>query len=134
MCQAKSQQSSPVRLSPSAASNANPVSFTATAHGFDTNSLPLVTISGGTGNWAAVNGTWTATITGANTFTIPVNSTTFGAVSGTLLVTTYAPLTNVAVWSVKKFVYDGSNNLIWSGWVGGVPSERTTCTAPAQYQ
>lgn len=67
----------------SAATNANPVVFTANAHGLSTGDG--ITISGGTGNWAAVNGSWTITVTGANTFSIPVDSTTFGAITGTLV-------------------------------------------------
>ncbi len=102
----------------SAASNASPVSFTATAHGLDYQSgatvLPVVTISGGTGAWAGVNGQFVATPTSANAFTIPVDSTAFGALSGTLVVTTTAPKTTEAVWLVKGFVY-ATANLIFSG-------------------
>lgn len=134
-CRARSIQPSNSILSISAGSNANPVSLTVTGHGFNTNQLPLVTISGGTGNWAAVNGTWTATITGANTLTVPVNSTSFGAVTGTLILTTYAPRTTQSVWSVMKLVYDGSNNLVNVFYPGGSTSERNTCSAgPSQYQ
>jgi len=134
-CRARSVQPSPSVLSISAGSNASPVSLTITGHGFNTNQLPLVTISGGTGNWAAVNGTWTATITGANTLTIPVNSGAFGAVTGTLILTTYAPRTTQSVWSVAKYSYDGSNNLTNVFYVGGSTSERNTCSgAPTSYQ
>jgi len=104
----------------SAASNANPVSFTATAHGLDFPSAatiaPVITISGGTGSWAAVNGSWVATITSANAFTIPVDSTAFGALAGTLVVTTTAPKSTEAVWLVKNYVYTAATaNLIFSG-------------------
>jgi hypothetical protein len=64
-----------------AASNTNPVSLTSNAHGLSTGDG--ITISGGTGNWTAINGSWTITVTGANTFTIPVDSTAFGALTGT---------------------------------------------------
>lgn len=67
----------------SAATNANPVVFTSNSHGLSTGDG--ITISGGTGNWTAVNGSWTITVTGANTFSIPVDSTAFGAVTGTLV-------------------------------------------------
>lgn len=115
-------------VSISAASNANPVSLTSTSHGFDSNSLPTITISGGTGNWTAVNGTWVATITSANAFTIPVDSTSLGALTGTLVFTTTAPRKTVAEWSVQKIAYDGSNNPIWIGWLGGATSYSQKCS------
>ena len=134
-CKALSLQPTSQPISISAASNANPVSLTSTAHGFNSSALPLVTISGGTGNWTAINGTFTATITGANTFTIPVNSTAFGALAGTITFTTRAPRTNQSVWSVMQLAYDGSNNLTWKGWYAGSPGVFTTCAAaPTQYQ
>jgi hypothetical protein len=104
----------------SSATNANPVVFTVTAHGFDYQSgatvLPSVCITGGTGNWTAVNGCWVATPTSANAFSVPVDSTAFGAVTGTLVATTRSPRTTTLCWSIQKFVYSASNLLIWSGW------------------
>ncbi len=41
-----------------------------------------IVLSGGTGPWSAVNGTWHPTITGPRSFTIPVDSTNFGSFSG----------------------------------------------------
>lgn len=65
------------------ATNANPVVFTTTVpHHF--RSGMSITISGGTGAWVAVNGVFTVTVTGASTFSIPVDSTAFGAVAGTI--------------------------------------------------
>jgi|SRR5689334_15104029 len=126
-------------ISVSAASNASPVSFTATSHGFDYQSLatatPAVKITGGTGNWAAINGVWIATPTSANAFTIPVDSTAFGALTGTLVVTTRAPLTSNAVWAISKNVYDAGGKLIWAGWAAAVPGAGTsalTAGSPAQ--
>src|SRR5579872_3336445 len=102
----------------SAVSNASPASFTATAHGLDfpgaATTSPVVSISGGTGAWAAINGSWVATIITANAFTIPVDSTSFGALTVTLVVTTQAPKGTAPVWQVKNYVYSGSN-LIFSG-------------------
>lgn len=105
----------------SAASNANPVAFTSTAHNLfytaTSTALPVVKITGGTGSWSAVNGSFVATPTGANTFTIPVDSTSFGTFSGqTLVVTTFSPRLNDPVWSVENFQYDGSNNLTFHGY------------------
>lgn len=70
-------------VSISAASNASPVSLTSVAHGLITGDQ--VTISGGTGAWAAINGTFTVTVTSADTFTVPVDSTAFGALAGTIV-------------------------------------------------
>lgn len=112
----------------SAGSNANPVSLTSTAHGFDSNSRPLVIITGGTGNWTAINGTWIATVTGANTFTIPVNSTSFGAFAGSVRFTTTAPRIGQAEWAVQKFAYDVDNNLVGQYWLNGSTGVQAKCT------
>lgn len=42
------------------------------------------TISGGTGAWAALNGRYTVTVTSSTTFTVPVDSSGFGGVTGSL--------------------------------------------------
>lgn len=61
-----------------AATNANPVSFTSNVHHLITGEQ--VILSGFTGNWTVLNNlTFTVTVTGANTFTIPFNSTSLGA-------------------------------------------------------
>lgn len=145
VCYAASTQNTQT-VAVSAASNANPVSFTATAHGFDYQSgataLPSVRITGGTGNWTAINGIWVATPTSANAFTIPVNSTAFGALTGTLVVTTRAPLTTSSAWAIQHLVYDGSSNLVSTGWAsdtsksdlqGGSPAFRFACASRANY-
>jgi hypothetical protein len=67
----------------SAATNASPVSLTRTAHPLDTGHRVL--ISGGTGSWAALNGWHVVTRTGVNTFTVPVDTSGFGVVSGSLV-------------------------------------------------
>ena len=110
------------------AANPGIVTF-ASAHGLDyqalVTSLACVAVSGGTGNWAAANGVWVFTPTGANTGKISVNvagtltdlnTTTFGAVTGTLVFTTRSPRTIDPVWSIKKNAFDAGNKLIWSGW------------------
>jgi hypothetical protein len=102
----------------SAATNANPVELTSTSHQFYTYSKPTITISGGTGAWAAINGRWTITVTGANTFTIGVDSTAFGALAGTIVFTTLAPRLDRGIWAIQKFTYDGSSNLTGAFWAG----------------
>lgn len=120
VCTSPSNRISTITVS--AASNASPVSFTATAHNIgDYTNLgatvtPLVKITGGTGNWTVVNGTWTATTTSANAFTIPVDSSALGALTGTLAVTTQSPRLNVTQWAVRHLTYDGSSNLTSIGW------------------
>jgi hypothetical protein len=65
---------------------ANPtVVTTSTAHGLYTGET--VTISGSNSN-PVINGTYTATVTGANTFTVPVNVTTTAGTAGTGVNTT----------------------------------------------
>lgn len=46
-------------------------------------STQLVYISGFTGNWAAVNGVQPITVLSPTTFSIPIDSTAFGAIAGT---------------------------------------------------
>lgn len=119
------------RVAVSAATNANPVVFTSTGHGFAISSRPKVTLSGGTGSWTATNGAFTATVIDANTFSIPVDSTAFGALAGTVVFTTAAPRATVADWSVKLYAYDGSSNLIWSGWQNSTNSFNQKCSDAA---
>lgn len=63
-----------------AATNANPVVLTSVAHGLATGATVIIT--GATGSWTPINGTFIATVTGVDTFTIPVDSTGFGALTG----------------------------------------------------
>jgi hypothetical protein len=80
-----------------------------------------VTISGASGSWAALNRTWKITQIDANTFSIPIDSTAFtGPFNGTI--TTTAPRTSKAIWSIKKFYYSGPN-VIREAKAGGVTSE-----------
>ncbi len=75
-------------LTISSATNANPaVLTTVTNHSYI--SGDVIKISGGTGSWTAINGTFTVTVTAANKFSIPVDSTSFGALSGTPVVNTF---------------------------------------------
>lgn len=137
ICKAASQQPTSPSISVASISNANPAVFTVSGgHGFyvDAMHTPKVTVSGGTGNWTAVNGTWTATLINSTTFSIAVDSTAFGAVAGTIVYTTKAPRTTSPVWSVQAFAYSAAN-MIWAGWANGTTSATTTCTgSPSQAQ
>ena len=68
-----------------AATNADPVVCTSTAHGLSTGGK--ITVVGGTGAWAALNGGWIVTRLGADTFSLPINSTAFGTLAGTVTFT-----------------------------------------------
>lgn len=134
----------------STVSNANPGSFTATAHGFGDYAshgatiTPVVIITGATGGWTGINGVWKATVTSANAFTIPVDTSGFGSFSGqSITVKTTAPRWNTAVWSIFQQFYDGSNNAITLAYasspagagstteVGGTPAQTLTCSLRA---
>jgi len=132
-CYAQSTETSrrpKISVSISAATNANPVVFTSTGHGFLLTARPQVVVSGATSGWTSINGTFTATIIDANTFSIPVNSTSFGALSGTVVFYTTAPRLGVAEWAVQLFGYSGSNltNLTW---LGGVNALTSACSSNA---
>lgn len=132
-CMAQTFSESVIRKTPfaiSAVSKANPAVVTATGHGFPLiGQLPLVTITGATGTgWTGINATWTATIIDANTFSIPIDSSGFGTLAGTVTFTTSAPRLNQAEWAVKMFAYDGSNNLVLQGWLGSTSAITNKCS------
>lgn len=114
-------------LNISAATNASPVVFTTTAS-FDTATRPIVVIQGGTGNWTAVNGTFTATIVDSTHFSIPVNSTAFGAVTGTLTFQSYSTPLNQPFWAVQLYAYNGSNQVISTFWLGSTSATNQKCS------
>lgn len=99
----------------SAASNANPVSLTLVNHGLITGTS--ITISGGTGAWAAINGTFTPTVTSADTFTIPVNSTGLGALAGNAGIN--RKISNLVLENVQVD-YFGDSNIRIQGETGPV--------------
>lgn len=135
LCKARSLQSTSSAISVASATNANPVVLTISGgHGLSTNFRPQITISGGTGNWTAINGTFTATPINTTTLSIAVNSTTFGALAGTVTFTTRSPRITQPVWNVAQYVYSGGI-FVGSAWYGGSSSAMTTCSsAPTQYQ
>jgi hypothetical protein len=64
-----------------AATNAAVAELTMVNHCLMTGAV--VKIAGFAGAWVPANSSWIATVTGPNTFTIPLNSMTFGAMAGT---------------------------------------------------
>jgi hypothetical protein len=146
-----SQPGTPSTITVSAISNANPGSMTATAHGFyfatGVTQKFAVWISGLTGNWTPLNGVHVLTPTAANALATDVDTTTFGAVTGTIVVSTRAPKVTDKVWSVQPLVSDGSGNLTIIAWpvitssitslatlTGGTNAFKFACTAPTSYQ
>lgn len=130
-CFARSADTSGIRartkVSISAASNASPVVLTSASHGFQLTSRPKVTISGGTGNWTAINGVFTATIIDANTFSIPVDSSAFGALAGTVIFTTTAPRFGVPEWAVILYFFT-ANIQTGSMWLDGSTGLHAKCS------
>lgn len=128
VCYAKSL-SSRTTLTIASSTNANPAVLTSTGHGFFTTSAsarPQVSISGGTGNWTVINTDWLLTSVDADTFTLAnpttgtnLDSTSLGALAGTVVLETTAPRTTQKYWSIRRLLYDGSNNLVATQWSFG---------------
>lgn len=106
-------------FSVSSATAANPGVFTSASNGLFVTSVtnrPKITIAGGTGNWAAANGSWVAVPISTTTFSLldstgtALNTTGFGALTGTVVMSTNAPKINDYVWFLTKLAYDGSGN------------------------
>lgn len=96
----------PARHDVSAATNANPVVITCAGHGLTTGDNVLFV--GATGLWEPLNDTvFVATVIGANTFSVPLDSTAFGALTGTIqfAVSWSTSARNMRV--VSGFVLDG---------------------------
>ena len=127
VCTTKAVQRRPSTLSVTAATNASPAVLTVTAHGFSTLMSPAITISGATGNWTPINGKSKATVINTNTFSIPVNSTTFGALTGTVRLDTWAPRTSDPIWHIVKLTYNGSNQLTAKLTVEGGNGQGAVC-------
>lgn len=129
-CYAQSEATQPTGpIAISAVSKAAAAVVTSTAHGFNANSRPQITISGATGTgWTAINRSWTVTVIDANTFSIPIDSTGFGTLAGTVTFTTYAPRTNQGNWAVRLYAYDVNHNQIWTGWLNGSTHFQAKCS------
>lgn len=94
-------------------SKAGAAVVTITAHGLA--SGMSVTVAGGTGDWAGINGAQIVTVTGANTFTIAVDTSGYASTfAGTIV--TNAPRTNATVWSINLNVYNGGGQLTRTAW------------------
>jgi hypothetical protein len=65
--------------------NANPTVCTVTGHGLSLGTVYSATFSGATGSWTPVNGSHALTPIDANTFSMPINATSFGALTGSVI-------------------------------------------------
>lgn len=126
--QERSSRSTTVAIS--AVSKASAAIVTSVGHGFTLLTLPQVTISGATGTgWSAINSTFVATVIDADTFSIPVASTGFGTLSGTVVFTTTAPRQGVAEWAVQILGYGGPSSAISvKSWLQGSQSYTAKCS------
>jgi len=108
---------------------------TSVAHGLVTGNVVEITTAGrvvGTATWIVTNGRWYVTRTGADTFTIPVNSAGFtGTFDG--VITTTSARTSAPIWTITKNTFDASNNLTNSQWArcnpGCIWDNRATASA-----
>lgn len=121
------------RVAISAVSKASAGVVTSVGHGFDLYSRPIVTISGATGTgWASgaatINGTFTATIIDADTFSIPVNTSGNGTLAGAVIFWTTAPRKTMPEWSVYRQAYDGSGLLATKAWLNGTSAMNQKCS------
>jgi hypothetical protein len=81
----------------SACTNANPTVCTVTGHGLTVGTTYSATFTGATGSWTPINGSHALTAIDANTFSMPVNATGFGAMTG-----------SVAYYSGAAIEFDGT--------------------------
>jgi hypothetical protein len=124
--------SPPVQIA--SAMNASPVVFTVTGgHGLNSDTTPLLRLGGLGGNWAAANGIWTATVLSTTTFSIPVDSTSFGSLTGQPYFTTRAPLLTSPIWAIQNYAYDTSNNLTTIAWAAGTWTADKVCASRTSY-
>lgn len=77
---------------PTAISNAAAAVFTKATHGLTTGNS--IAVRGGTGSWAGINGNFTVTVLSPSTFSIPVNSSGFGTLTGEVSYCNYSAFTD----------------------------------------
>lgn len=77
---------------PTGVSNAAAAVFTKATHGLVTGNT--IAVRGGNGNWSGVNGNFVVTVLSPSTFSIPVNSTGFGTITGEISYCNYSSFTD----------------------------------------
>ncbi|MFB3777897.1 MAG: hypothetical protein ACE141_09800 [Bryobacteraceae bacterium] len=97
-----------------AATNAYPVVFTTSAdHGLVNGQT--VTISGGTGKWTSVNGSFLVTVEDDTKFSISIDSSEFGSLSGSLAVQGYPDMCGATLDFPRFALSDGKQLFIADG-------------------
>lgn len=123
-----SQQTTLTSITPSSTSTTTTLTF-GSAHGFSLRSYPSITLSGMTGSWAALNGVHRATVVSSTVITVPINSSGFGAVTGTLSAVTKAARLTQPIWGVKVLFTSISSGLPeFEGWA--INGFSNVCTDP----
>lgn len=124
------RQGSALSLTVTTTTNANPGAMTITSHGFNQYATPIVLISGATGNWTPINGLHILTYVDANTMSIDVDTSSFGAWgSQSIAMTTYAVRETDTLWAIKKIVTSGGAT-VFSGWASGAANANETSRLP----
>jgi hypothetical protein len=94
-----------------AATNATAAVLTSTGHSLFPGQTANLTFSGFTGNWTPLNGAQTVTVIDANTFSVAINSTTFGALTGTPAWLSGAAIEIDGTASSGSSFYDNGNQI-----------------------
>jgi len=92
-----------------AATNATAAQMTRANHGLSTGAI--VVISGFAGGWTTANTSWPVTVDGPDTFTIPLDSTAFGALAGTPVYTLTITLGIVSTLTRQQVKLDINSGL-----------------------
>ena len=76
----------------------------------------------------ALNGSYIiGTVPSANTFTFPTSGVSNGTYTDLKTLTTTAPRSNAATWSIMRMTYNGSNQIIATQWAGGISTASQIC-------
>lgn len=113
-----------------AVSKAVDASINVVAHGLRVGNS--IVVSGGSGDWAGMNGTHAVkAVTDANNFTIELDTSGYaGTFAGTI--TTTAPRTTAACWSISKKGYSATGQ-IRMAWANGRSSPSLVWDSRATY-
>lgn len=119
------------------ATSANPAVFTASGYGLYTADAPTrskVVISGAAAPWTAVNTSWLVSPVSSTTFQLlsPTTGVAFdgaalGAWSGTATAGTNAPRTNIGMWAIERFTYNGTGKITSVMWANTGSLVRNKC-------
>lgn len=105
---------------------------TSTAHGLRPGNQVVVA---GVTTDTDLNGTYViATVPTSATLTFTTANVTDGTYTDAgMTLTTNAPRSNVAIWAIQRFLYDGSNNLTSTVWANGSSAYTFACDSASTY-